>query len=65
MVWMSGQSWRIHAQRQEMLNMDFACDLAAALMKIDEHEQALRLVLNAIDVQQRSENFCTCPRCSE
>ena len=51
----------LHAQRQEMLNMDFACDLAAALMKIDEHEQALRLVLNAIDVQQRVGKFLHMP----
>jgi tetratricopeptide (TPR) repeat protein len=43
----------LHAQRQEMLSMDFACDLAAALMKVGGHEQALRLILNAIDVQQR------------
>jgi len=51
----------LHAQRQEMLNMDFACDLAAALMKIGEHEQALRLVLNAIDVQQRVGKFLHMP----
>ena len=47
----------LHAQRQEMLNMDFACDLAATLMKVGEHEQALRLILNAIDVQQRVGSF--------
>jgi predicted ATPase/DNA-binding winged helix-turn-helix (wHTH) protein len=51
----------LHAQRQEMLNMDFACDLAAALMKVGEHEQALRLVLNAIDVQQRVGKFLHMP----
>jgi predicted ATPase/DNA-binding winged helix-turn-helix (wHTH) protein len=51
----------LHAQRQEMLNMDFACDLAAALMKVGEHEQALRLVLNAIDVQQRAGKFLHMP----
>ncbi len=51
----------LHAQRQEMLNMDFACDLAAALMKAGEHEQALRLVLNAIDVQQRVGKFLHMP----
>src|SRR5258708_1555323 len=51
----------LHAQRQEMLNMDFACDLAAALMKAGEHEQALRLVLNAIDVQQRGGKFLHMP----
>jgi predicted ATPase/DNA-binding winged helix-turn-helix (wHTH) protein/tetratricopeptide (TPR) repeat protein len=51
----------LHVQRQEMLNMDFVCDLAAALMKIGEHEQALRLVLNAIDVQQRVGKFLHMP----
>jgi tetratricopeptide (TPR) repeat protein len=51
----------LHAQRQEMLNMDFACDLAAALIKVGEHEQALRLVLNAIDVQQRVGKFLHMP----
>jgi hypothetical protein len=43
------------------LNMDFACDLAAALMKVGEHEQALRLVLNAIDAQQRVGKFLHMP----
>jgi hypothetical protein len=47
----------LHAQRQEMLNMDFARNLAAALMKVGGHEQALRLILNAIDVQQRVGSF--------
>jgi predicted ATPase len=51
----------LHAQRQEMLNMDFTCDLAAALMKVGEHEQALRLVLDAIDVQQRVGKFLHIP----
>jgi predicted ATPase/DNA-binding winged helix-turn-helix (wHTH) protein len=51
----------LHAQRQEMLNTDFVCDLAAALMKIGEHEQALGLVRNAIDVQQRVGKFLHMP----
>jgi predicted ATPase len=51
----------LHAQHQEMLNTDFVCDLAAALMKVGEHEQALRLVLNAIDVQQRVGKFLHMP----
>jgi tetratricopeptide (TPR) repeat protein len=51
----------LHDQRQEMLNMDFVCDLAAALMKIGEHEQALRLVLNAIDDQQRVGKYLHMP----
>jgi predicted ATPase/DNA-binding winged helix-turn-helix (wHTH) protein len=51
----------LHAQRQEMLSMDFACDLATALMKVGGHEQALRLILNAIDVQQRVGKFLHMP----
>lgn len=51
----------LHALRQEMLSMDFACDLAAALMKVGGHEQALRLILNAIDVQQRVGKFLHMP----
>jgi predicted ATPase/DNA-binding winged helix-turn-helix (wHTH) protein len=51
----------LHTQHQEMLNTDFVCDLAAALMKVGEHEQALRLVLNAIDVQQRVGKFLHMP----
>jgi predicted ATPase/DNA-binding winged helix-turn-helix (wHTH) protein len=51
----------LHAQHQEMLNTDFVCDLAAALMKVGEHEQALRLVLNAIDGQQRVGKFLHMP----
>jgi predicted ATPase/DNA-binding winged helix-turn-helix (wHTH) protein len=51
----------LHAQRQEMLNMDFVCDLAAALMKVGEHGQALSLVLNGIDGQQRVGKFLHLP----
>ena len=39
----------LHAQRHEMLNMDFTCDLAAALAELGEHEQALTLTVNAIE----------------
>ncbi|MGY3423426.1 tetratricopeptide (TPR) repeat protein [Bradyrhizobium sp. F1.13.4] len=44
----------LHAQHQEMLNMDFTCDLAAALADLGEHEQALTLIVNAIEQQQRA-----------
>ncbi|MGY4374963.1 tetratricopeptide (TPR) repeat protein [Bradyrhizobium sp. i1.3.6] len=44
----------LHVQRHEMLNMDFTCDLAAALMDLGEHEQALTLTVNAIEQQQRA-----------
>ena len=51
----------LHAQRHEMLNMDFTCDLAAALVDIGEHEQALPLTVNAIEQQQRAGKFLHMP----
>jgi tetratricopeptide (TPR) repeat protein len=44
----------LHAQRHEMLNMDFLCDLGAGLVAMGEHEEALTLTVNAIDVQFRA-----------
>jgi predicted ATPase/DNA-binding winged helix-turn-helix (wHTH) protein len=43
----------LHAQRHEMLNMDFLCDLGAGLIAMGEHQEALTLTVNAIDVQFR------------
>jgi tetratricopeptide (TPR) repeat protein len=43
----------LHAQRHEMLNMDFLCDLGAGLIAMGEHQEALTLTLSAIDVQHR------------
>ena len=51
----------LHAQGHEMLNMDFACDLAAALVDLGEHEQALTLTVNAIEQQQRVGKFLHMP----
>jgi tetratricopeptide (TPR) repeat protein len=51
----------LHAQRHEMLNMDFTCDLAAALAELGEHEQALTLTVNAIEQQQRTDKFLHMP----
>ncbi|UQR63167.1 helix-turn-helix transcriptional regulator [Bradyrhizobium sp. C-145] len=51
----------LHTQRHEMLNMDFTCDLAAALADLGEHEQALALTLNAIEQQQRAGKFLHMP----
>jgi predicted ATPase/DNA-binding winged helix-turn-helix (wHTH) protein len=51
----------LHAQRHEMLNMDFTCDLAAALVDLGEHEQALTLTVNAIEQQQRAGKFLHMP----
>lgn len=44
----------LHFQRHEMLNIDFTCDLAAALVGLGEGEQALTLTVNAIEQQQRA-----------
>jgi hypothetical protein len=33
--------------------MDFVCDLAAGLVAMGEHQEALTMVVNAIDVQHR------------
>jgi hypothetical protein len=43
----------LQAQRNETLTMDFLCDLAPGLVAIGEHEEALEMTLNAIEVQQR------------
>jgi predicted ATPase/DNA-binding winged helix-turn-helix (wHTH) protein len=43
----------LQAQRNETLKVDFVCDLAAGLVAIGEHEEALELTLNAIEAQQR------------
>ncbi|MET4068196.1 putative ATPase/DNA-binding winged helix-turn-helix (wHTH) protein [Bradyrhizobium sp. S3.2.6] len=51
----------LHVQRHEMLNMDFTCDLALALVGIGEHEQALTLTVNAIEQQQRAGKFLHMP----
>src|SRR6266478_320251 len=51
----------LRAQRREMLNMDFTCDLAAALVDLGEHEQALTLTVNAIEQQQRGGKFLHMP----
>ena len=51
----------LHAQRHEMLNMDFVCDLGAGLVAMGEHQEALTMVLNAIDVQHRGGKFLYMP----
>jgi predicted ATPase/DNA-binding winged helix-turn-helix (wHTH) protein len=47
----------LHAQRHEMLSMDFVCDLAMGLIEVGEHQEALTMVINAIDVQHRGGKF--------
>ena len=51
----------LHAQHHEMLNMDFTCDLATALVDLGKHEQALILTVNAIEQQQRAGKFLHMP----
>jgi predicted ATPase/DNA-binding winged helix-turn-helix (wHTH) protein len=51
----------LHTQHHEMLNMDFVCDLAAALITMGEHQEALTMVMDAIDVQQRGGKFLYMP----
>jgi tetratricopeptide (TPR) repeat protein len=51
----------LHAQRHEMLNMDFLCDLAAGLIAMGEQQEALMLTVNAIDMQHRGGKFLYMP----
>ncbi|MEA2881148.1 MAG: hypothetical protein QOH32_367, partial [Bradyrhizobium sp.] len=44
----------LHDQRYEMLNVDFFCELSAGLMMAGGHEEALALVVDQLDVQQRA-----------
>jgi hypothetical protein len=41
------------AQRSEYLTIDFLCDLAPGLVSIGEQEEALELILKAIEAQER------------
>jgi predicted ATPase/DNA-binding winged helix-turn-helix (wHTH) protein len=52
---------QLHAQRHEMLSMDFTCDLAAALVDLGENEQALNLTVDAIEQQKRAGKFLHMP----
>src|SRR5450432_736589 len=52
----------LHAQRHESLNMDFVCDLGAGLAAMGEHQEALTLTMNAIDVQHRGGKLLYMPR---
>jgi predicted ATPase/DNA-binding winged helix-turn-helix (wHTH) protein len=51
----------LHAQQHEMLKIDFTCDLAAALVDLGEHEQALPMALDAIEQQQHAGKFLHMP----
>ncbi|UPK07172.1 winged helix-turn-helix domain-containing protein [Bradyrhizobium sp. 170] len=52
---------KLEAQRHEMLNMDFVCDLGAGLAALGQHGEALALVVNALDVQKRGGKFLYVP----
>jgi predicted ATPase/DNA-binding winged helix-turn-helix (wHTH) protein/tetratricopeptide (TPR) repeat protein len=51
----------LRAQSHEMLNMDFVCELGAGLITLGEHQEALTMILNAIDVQRRGGKFLYMP----
>jgi predicted ATPase/DNA-binding winged helix-turn-helix (wHTH) protein len=51
----------LHAQRHDSLNMEFLCDLGEGLIAMGEHQEALTLTVNAIDVQQRGGKFLYMP----
>jgi tetratricopeptide (TPR) repeat protein len=51
----------LHTQHHEMLNMDFVCDLGAGLIAMGEYQEALTMIMNAIDVQQRGGKFLYMP----
>jgi predicted ATPase/DNA-binding winged helix-turn-helix (wHTH) protein len=51
----------LHTQRHDSLNMEFLCDLGAGLIAMGEHQEALTLTVNAIDVQQRGGKFLYMP----
>jgi predicted ATPase/DNA-binding winged helix-turn-helix (wHTH) protein len=54
-------SEELEAQRHEMLNMDFVSDLGVGLAASGQHEEALALVVNALDVQKRGGKFLFVP----
>jgi predicted ATPase/DNA-binding winged helix-turn-helix (wHTH) protein len=54
-------SEELEAQRQEMLNMDFVSDLGVGLAASGQHEEALTLVADALDVQKRGGKFLFAP----
>jgi predicted ATPase/DNA-binding winged helix-turn-helix (wHTH) protein len=46
-------SEELESQRHEMLSMDFVSDLGEGLAALGRHDEALTLVMNALDAQQR------------
>ena len=54
-------SEELEAERHEMLNMDFVADLGAGLAVSGKHEEALTLVVNALDAQKRGGKLLNVP----
>jgi predicted ATPase/DNA-binding winged helix-turn-helix (wHTH) protein len=54
-------SEELEAESHEMLNMDFVADLGAGLAVSGQHEEALTLVVNALDVQERGGKLLNVP----
>jgi tetratricopeptide (TPR) repeat protein len=48
-------------QRHEMLNMDFVCELSAGLVATGKHDEALTLIVNALEVQQNGGKYLYVP----
>jgi predicted ATPase len=51
----------LHAQQYEMLNMDFVCELAAGLVNTGDHDPALAMIVDALDVQEQAGKFLHMP----
>jgi tetratricopeptide (TPR) repeat protein len=54
-------SEELEAQGDEILNMGFVTDLAEGLAACGQHEEALTLVVNALDVQQQGGKLLNVP----
>jgi predicted ATPase/DNA-binding winged helix-turn-helix (wHTH) protein len=54
-------SEELEAHRHEMLSMDFVSDLSAGLAASGQHEEALTLVMNALEAQKRGGKFLFVP----
>jgi predicted ATPase/DNA-binding winged helix-turn-helix (wHTH) protein len=58
---LKGALEELHTQQHDSLNMEFLCDLGTGLIAVGEHQEALTLTVNAIDVQQRGGKFLYMP----
>ena len=58
---LKGALEELHTQHHDSLNMEFLCDLGTGLIAVGEHQEALTLTVDAIDVQQRGGKFLYMP----